>query len=108
MNHFFLVLVCLSLLVIPVTASAGKCKVDVNTASAKALTSLKGIGPALAKKIITYRQAKRTAATKKGKKTWNFNNWKTLMAVPGITKQVCDANISHVGFSGKLQKACPK
>ena len=77
MKHLFRLLVCLSLLIIPVSASAGKCKVDVNKASAKDLTSLKGIGPALAKKIITYRQKKRAIATKKGKKTWNFNNWMT-------------------------------
>ncbi len=108
MKRLFLILVCLSLLVIPVSVSAGKCKVDVNVATAKTLTTLKGIGPALANKIIAYRKAKRTAATKKGKKTWNFNNWKSLMAVPGVSKQICANNIAHVCFSGKLQKACPK
>ena len=108
MKHFCLLLICLSMLVIPVTVSAGACKVDVNKASAKQLTTLKGIGPSLAKKIVAYRQAKRTAATKKGKKTWNFNNWKTLMAVPGVSKQICKNNLTHVCFNGKAQKACPK
>ena len=108
MKRFLLLLVCLGLLAVPASAGSGKCVVDVNTATAKKLTSLKGIGPALAGRIIAYRKAKRTEATKKGKKTWNFRNWKSLMAVKGVSKSICSSNISKVCFSGKLQKACPK
>jgi DNA uptake protein ComE-like DNA-binding protein len=86
--------------------SAAKC-VDVESASAKDLEALKGIGPALSKRIIDYRKIERTKATKEGRKTWNFQNWATLMKVDGVAQQVCTDNVATVCFSGKLQKACP-
>ena len=108
MKRLLVLLVCLVFLAVPATAGTANCVVDVNTATAKQLTKLKGIGPALAGRIIAYRKAKRTEATKKGKKTWNFRNWKGLMAVKGVSKSLCAQNISKLCFSGKLQKACPK
>ena len=122
MKKLLLILVALSFLAIPSFASAcpgakvgnaqgkvtaGKC-VEINKASAKQLQSLKGVGAAIAKAIVDDRKAKRTAATKKGKKTWNFNNWKSLMAVKGVSKSLCAANLGKVCFNGKLQKTCPK
>eukprot|EP00931_Biecheleriopsis_adriatica_P117857 TRINITY_DN93339_c0_g1_i1.p1 TRINITY_DN93339_c0_g1~~TRINITY_DN93339_c0_g1_i1.p1 ORF type:complete len:163 (+),score=29.06 TRINITY_DN93339_c0_g1_i1:51-539(+) len=96
----------LSLLLFSAPAFAQSC-VDVDSASAKDLESLKGIGPALSKRIIDYRKNERTAATKDGRKTWNFQNWATLMKVDGISQSICNDNISNVCFSGKPQKACP-
>ena len=82
--------------------------VDVEKASAVALQKLKGVGPALAKKIVNHRKAERTKATKAKKKTWNYKNWATLLKVPGVGPQICKDNIKLVCFSGKAQKACPK
>ena len=82
--------------------------VDVEKASAVQLQKLKGLGPALAKKVVDYRKAARTKATKAKKGTWNFKNWATLLKVPGVGPQLCKDNITVVCFSGKVQKACPK
>ena len=65
------------------------------------------VAPALSKRIIDYRKLERTKATKEGRKTWNFNNWATLMKVDGVAQQICADNITKVCFSGKAQKACP-
>jgi DNA uptake protein ComE-like DNA-binding protein len=81
---------------------------DVEEASAKDLTSLKGVGDVLAKRIIDYRQLQRTAATKGGKPKWMFRNWATLMKVQGIGPKICEDNRERVCFSGKVQKTCPK
>ena len=122
MKKLLLILIALSLLAIPSFASAcpgakvgkaqvkvtaGKC-LEINKATAKQLQTLKGVGAAIAKAIVDYRKAKRTAATKNKKKTWNFNNWKSVMAVKGVSKSICSTNIGKVCFSGKLQKTCPK
>ena len=89
----------------PPTAAA--C-VDVDKGSAKDLQTLKGIGPKIAKAIIDYRKKERTAATKDGRKTWNFRNWKTLMKVPGVGPKTCESLRAQLCFSGKVQKSCPK
>jgi DNA uptake protein ComE-like DNA-binding protein len=81
--------------------------VDVEKASAKDLEALKGVGPALSKRIIDHRKAERTKATKEGRKTWNFQNWATLMKVEGVAAQICKDNVAKVCFSGKVQKTCP-
>ena len=72
--------------------------------------SLKGAGAAKAKAIIAYRAVQRTAATKAGKKTWNFNNWKTLLKVKGLGPKFCADNVGKVCFGDKTtpQKNCPK
>ncbi len=87
--------------------AAPKC-VDVDKASAKELTALKGVGEDLAQRIIDYRKKERTKATKEGRKTWGFRNWQTLMQVKGIGQKICQDNIDVVCFSGKVQKSCPK
>ena len=81
--------------------------VDVEKASAVQLQKLKGVGPALSKKIVNHRKAARTKATKAKKGTWNFKNWATLLKVPGVGPQICKDNIKLVCFNGKVQKACP-
>ncbi len=82
--------------------------IDVETASAKQLTALKGVGEKIAKAIVDFRKKKRTAATKAKKKTWNFGNWATMYQVPGVSQQICQDNKDKLCFSGKLQKTCPK
>ena len=86
--------------------AADKC-IDVEKASAKNLEKLKGVGPALAKKIVDHRKAMRIKATKAKKKIWNFQNWKTLMKVPGVGPKLCADNLKTLCFNGKRQKACP-
>ena len=93
----------------PIVASAAPPCVDVEKASAKDIqNNLNGAGEKVAKAIVTYRKAQRSAATKAGRKTWNFNNWKTLLKVSGIGHAFCEKNIAKVCFSGKVQKRCPK
>ena len=50
--------------------------VNINTATARDLTSLPGIGPALARRIIQFRE-------KKG----GFKRVEELLAVPGISEK---------------------
>ncbi len=100
--------ICFSMAFVnPVYAADTSTCIDMETASAKELEALKGVGPALSKRIIDYRKAERTKATKDGRKTWNFNNWATLMKVDGVAQQICADNIAKVCFSGKIQKSCP-
>ena len=89
------------------TPTAGSC-INVEKASAKKLQSLDGIGPKIAKAIIDYRKKERTAATKEGRKTWNFRNWKTLMKVKGVGKKTCEKLREKICFGAKVQKSCPK
>ena len=86
---------------------AAKC-LDVETASAKDLQTLKGVGEVIAKEIINFRKAKRAAATKDGKAKWMFRNWATLYHVKGVGPKICADNVAKVCFSGKVQKTCPK
>ena len=111
MRWLVTVLVTLCLLVPSVSFAtppqAGSC-VNVEKASAKQLETLKGIGPVIAKAIVNYRKKQRTAATKEGRKTWNFRNWKTLMSVKGVGKKTCESLREKICFGAKIQKACPK
>lgn len=91
---------------LPSSSQAAQC-VDMHTATAKEVQTLKGAGPALAKAIIDYRKAQRAKATKEGRTKWNFNNWATLMKVPGVKHKFCTDNLTKVCFGGKIQKACP-
>ena len=89
-------------------ATAPKC-VDVESASAKELSAkLAGVGDAKAKAIVTYRATHRAKSTKAKKAKWNFNNWATLLKVPGIGPDVCKKNVAKVCFGTKIQKPCPK
>ncbi len=83
-------------------------KVNINEADVDTLDLLPHIGPALAQRIVDYRQRERTAATKAGKPKWNFDNWATLMKVSGVGPEICKDNLNVVCFSGKVQKSCPK
>jgi competence protein ComEA len=56
-------------------------KVDINSADAKALTALKGVGEAKAKQIVEYRG-----------KNGSFATVDDLMKVPGIGKKILDDN----------------
>lgn len=56
-------------------------KVNINTASAGELARLKGVGPAIAAKIIAYRE-----------KSGLFKMPEELMQVPGIGEKVFAAN----------------
>merc|ERR1712194_653945 len=91
---------------VPAFAADAPC-VDVDSATAKDLEGLKGVGPVLSKRIIEYRKNERTTATKDGRQTWNYGNWATLMKVEGVSQQICTNNIAQVCFGGKVQKACP-
>jgi DNA uptake protein ComE-like DNA-binding protein len=100
--------VSISLLASTGAFAASPC-VDIETATAKAIQAgLKGAGPKVAKSIVNYRKAQRAAATKTGRKTWNFKNWKTLLKVPGLGPKFCQDNVATVCFKGKVQKSCPK
>jgi len=50
--------------------------INLNTATAKELESLPGIGPALAKRIIAFRE-----------KRYGFKRVEELLAVPGISEK---------------------
>lgn len=109
MKRFLIGLAVVVGLLLSSTAMAQKpACVDVEKASAKDLSKLDGVGDKLSKAIINYRKAERTKATRAKKKKWMFNNWATLLKVPGIGPAVCKKNISRVCFGGKVQKACPR
>jgi DNA uptake protein ComE-like DNA-binding protein len=110
MRTLTVVLLGIGLLVVAplVQAEEATACIDVESASAKQLEQLKGVGPALAKAIVDHRQAMRTKATKAKKKKWNFQNWARLMKVKGVGVQICKDNLVQVCFSGKPQKACPQ
>jgi competence ComEA-like helix-hairpin-helix protein len=112
MRWFVTMLALVALLATPAVFAqdapvAAKC-VEIDTASAKKLETLKGLGPKISKAIIAYRKRERTAATKDGRKTWNFRNWKTLMKVSGVGPKTCEALREQICFGGKVQKSCPK
>ena len=90
----------------PALAVDAPC-IDVDSATAKDLEGLKGVGPVMSKRIIDYRKSERTSATKDGRQTWNYGNWATLMKVEGVSQQICANNIAQVCFGGKVQKVCP-
>ena len=59
---------------------AGKGKININTASKKELTTLKGVGDKIADRIIEYRT------------THTFKKIEDLMNVKGIGQKVFDNN----------------
>lgn len=67
------------------TTATQNAKVNINTASAKELATLAGIGEAKAKAIVEYRKAN-------GK----FNNAKDLEKVKGIGTSIVAGNISRI------------
>ena len=91
-------------------ATANKSCINVDQASAKELVALKGVGEKTAANIVKYRKQMRAKATKEKKAKWNFNNWKTLLKVSGMSDTVCKKNIDKVCFANKTtpQKSCPK
>ncbi len=59
MRKLFQVMICVLLFGVFVSAPAfAQDLVDINTATAQELTSLPGIGPVIAGKIVEYREAK--------------------------------------------------
>jgi len=66
--------------VIPSHSAAQNNKININTASAKELTKLKGIGPVLAERIIKYRQGHGP-----------FQKIEDIMKVKGIGKKTFNA-----------------
>ena len=110
MKNFVLFLASLSMFFTGLANAKDTC-LNIDNASAKEIAEhLKGAGPAKAKAIIAYRAAARAAATKEGRKTWNFKNWATLLKVKGIGAEFCANNIEKVCFGNKTtpQKTCPK
>ncbi len=79
MNAAWVLILCLGLVLAPVTALAQKGKavstekVNLNTATVEQLQTLPGIGPAIAKRVVEYR-------TKAGK----FNKIEEIINVKGI------------------------
>ncbi|MEA1935571.1 MAG: ComEA family DNA-binding protein [Thermodesulfobacteriota bacterium] len=65
-----------TLAVIPSYSAAKSNKININTAGLKELTKLKGIGPALAKRVIKYRQGHGP-----------FQKVENIMKVKGIGKK---------------------
>ena len=99
----FLALLCSA------NVQAGPVCLDIENAGAKEIQKrLKGVGESKAKAIVNFREAKRKGIKTK-KKTWNFNNWKTLLAVKGIGPKICEDNVGKVCFGLKkvAQKSCP-
>merc|ERR1740139_286818 len=92
---------------VPAALAVDASCLDVDSATAKDLEGLRGVGPVLSKRIIEYRKNERTSSTKDGRQTWNYGNWATLMKVDGVSQQICTNNIAQVCFGGKVQKVCP-
>jgi len=62
--------------------------ININTANQKHLQQLKGVGPALAKRIIEYREAKGP-----------FKKAKDLLNVKGIGQKKLNLILEHITFS---------
>jgi len=86
--------ILLSLLLAAVAMFA---KVDINSADAKALQALKGVGEAKAKQIVEYR-------TKNGA----FATVDDLMKVPGIGKKILEDNKNEIEVKAAAKPSEPK
>lgn len=73
-------IIVISILMVPVYIIAGE-KINLNTATLEELTNLKGVGPAIAQRIIDYRD-----------NYGPFENIEDLMKVKGIGQKIFDAN----------------
>jgi competence protein ComEA len=73
-------IVAISILVVPIYVMAGE-KVNLNTATVEELSTLKGVGPSIAQRIIDYRE-----------KYGPFETIEDLMKVKGIGSKTFDAN----------------
>jgi len=83
-HHLIIVLGVLVTFMVVLSASAwaaGAAKVNINKASVEELTTLKGIGPSYAQKIVDYR-------TKVGP----FEKAEDITNVPGIGTKTWEAN----------------
>ena len=83
-HHLIIVLGVLVTFMVVLSASAwaaGAAKVNINKASVEELTTLKGIGPSYAQKIVDYR-------TKGGP----FEKAEDITNVPGIGTKTWEAN----------------
>jgi competence protein ComEA len=93
--------VALAVLAVPgLSAAAGKAqptgRINVNTASVEQLTTLPGVGPALAARIVEYRQ-----------KSGSFRSTQELMNVKGIGEKNF-ARIEQWLTVGEAPKAATK
>ena len=79
----FVSIVLLCLMAAPLDAQAGK--INVNTADAEQLDSLPGIGPALAARIIEYRE-----------KNGPFQTPEDVTKVPGIGPKIFELNKDRI------------
>ena len=70
----------ISILMVPVYIIAGE-KINLNTATLEELTSLKGVGPAIAQRILDYRE-----------NYGPFEKIEDLMKVKGIGQKIFDTN----------------
>ncbi len=84
-------------LVAPVSAAekaAGGTKIDVNTASVEELSTLSGIGPALAGRIVEHRKA-----------NGPFAKPEDLLAVRGVGAKLLDKIRDRLSFGGSKKAA---
>jgi competence protein ComEA len=96
-----LFVVCLAVFAV-MTAMAGTLqagdmeKVDINTATEKELTQLDKIGPAIAARIIEYRQ-----------KNGPFQNLEDIMNVSGIGQKIFESNKDRIAIGKPAEKEIP-
>ncbi len=93
--------------VLPVYAQAQKTLIDLNTASQKDLESLKGIGPATAKKIIDGRPYKTVEELKKaGVSEKTIESLKPLVKVGAVSAPAKPAARNKTGYGPCTSKIC--